>query len=189
MDQKEVGNPPKTIKGIGIVDGNRFFREVATGHHQGRSHIAQQQVVQRCVREDDAELPETAQILADPPREEGRQEQDRDGQPVRVLVLDRLVHSYTSLDDPTKLVYGYEQIYAERRRQPSYRKLGVMDMPLSADEYVDYWVAEESIQMHGGIGMTDEFDAGFYLKRARALEVRYGNAGFHRYRYASALGF
>jgi spermidine synthase len=32
---------------------------------------------------------------------------------VRKLVLDRLVHSYTSLDDPTKLVYGYEQIYAE----------------------------------------------------------------------------
>jgi hypothetical protein len=32
---------------------------------------------------------------------------------VRVLILDRLVHSYTSLDDPTKLVYGYEQMYAE----------------------------------------------------------------------------
>lgn len=41
------------------------------------------------------------------------QEEDRDGQPVRVLVLDRLVHSYTSLNDPTKLVYGYEQVYAE----------------------------------------------------------------------------
>ncbi len=40
-------------------------------------------------------------------------EQERDGEPVRVLILDRLVHSYTSLDDPTKLVYGYEQIYAE----------------------------------------------------------------------------
>ncbi len=40
-------------------------------------------------------------------------EQERNGQPVRVLILDRLVHSYTSLDDPTKLVYGYEQIYAE----------------------------------------------------------------------------
>ncbi|MGQ9554971.1 MAG: fused MFS/spermidine synthase [Anaerolineae bacterium] len=40
-------------------------------------------------------------------------EEDRDGQPVRVLILDRLVHSYTSLNDPTKLVYGYEQIYAE----------------------------------------------------------------------------
>ena len=40
-------------------------------------------------------------------------EEERDGQPVRVLILDRLVHSYTSLKDPTKLVYGYEQIYAE----------------------------------------------------------------------------
>lgn len=41
------------------------------------------------------------------------QEEERDGEPVRVLILDRLVHSYTSLNDPTKLVYGYEKIYAE----------------------------------------------------------------------------
>ena len=40
-------------------------------------------------------------------------EEDRNGEKVRVLVLDRLVHSYTSMDDPTKLVYGYEQMYAE----------------------------------------------------------------------------
>jgi len=40
-------------------------------------------------------------------------EEDRDGETVRVLVLDRLVHSFTSMDDPTKLVYGYEQMYAE----------------------------------------------------------------------------
>jgi spermidine synthase len=40
-------------------------------------------------------------------------EQERNGQRVRVLVLDRLVHSYTSLDDPTQLVYGYERMYAE----------------------------------------------------------------------------
>ena len=40
-------------------------------------------------------------------------EEERNGEPVRVLTLDRLVHSYTSLDDPTRLVYGYEQIYAE----------------------------------------------------------------------------
>ncbi len=38
---------------------------------------------------------------------------DKDGVPVKVLILDRLVHSYTSLDDPTRLVYGYEQMYAE----------------------------------------------------------------------------
>lgn len=40
-------------------------------------------------------------------------EEERDGEPVRVLILDRLVHSYSSLDDPTKLVYDYEKIYAE----------------------------------------------------------------------------
>jgi spermidine synthase len=40
-------------------------------------------------------------------------EEERDGEPVRVLVLDRLVHSYTSLEDPTRLVYGYERMYAE----------------------------------------------------------------------------
>lgn len=40
-------------------------------------------------------------------------EEEHNGHPVRVLILDRLVHSYSSLDDPTRLVYGYEQVYAE----------------------------------------------------------------------------
>jgi len=37
--------------------------------------------------------------------------------------------------------------------------------------------------------MTDEFDAGLYLKRARALETTWGNQAFHRDRYATLLGF
>ena len=40
-------------------------------------------------------------------------EEERDGETLRVLVLDRLVHSYNSLDDPTHLTYGYEKVYAE----------------------------------------------------------------------------
>ena len=62
---------------------------------------------------------------------------------------------------------------------------------LSKSRLSDYLheMSTQLIQIHGGIGMTDEFDAGFYLKRARALEGRYGNAGFHRDRYASALGY
>lgn len=40
-------------------------------------------------------------------------EEDKDGETVRTLILDRLVHSYTSLDNPAKLVYGYEKLYAE----------------------------------------------------------------------------
>ena len=52
-----------------------------------------------------------------------------------------------------------------------------------------YQMSNELIQIHGGIGMTDEFDAGFYLKRARALEATYGNQAFHRDRYATLSGF
>lgn len=49
-------------------------------------------------------------------------------------------------------------------------------------------MSNELIQIHGGIGMTDEFDAGLYLKRARALETIYGNQAYHRDRYARLLG-
>jgi len=49
-------------------------------------------------------------------------------------------------------------------------------------------MSNELIQIHGGIGMTDEFDAGLYLKRARALEATFGNQAFHRDRYATLAG-
>jgi alkylation response protein AidB-like acyl-CoA dehydrogenase len=52
-----------------------------------------------------------------------------------------------------------------------------------------HYMSNQLIQIHGGIGMTDEFDAGFYLKRARVLETLYGNQAFHRDRYARLLGF
>ncbi|MDJ0864938.1 MAG: acyl-CoA dehydrogenase family protein [Myxococcota bacterium] len=50
-------------------------------------------------------------------------------------------------------------------------------------------MSNELIQIHGGIGMTDEFDAGLYLKRARSLEATFGNEAFHRERYANLTGF
>lgn len=45
-----------------------------------------------------------------------REQITADGSSVQVLILDRLVHSYTSLTDPTKLEYGYEKVYAEIAR-------------------------------------------------------------------------
>jgi len=50
-------------------------------------------------------------------------------------------------------------------------------------------VSNEMIQMHGGIGMTDAHDAGFYLKRARAAEAAFGNQAYHRDRYARIQGY
>lgn len=48
-------------------------------------------------------------------------EEERDGENLRVLILDRLVHSYNSLDDPTHLTYGYEKVYAEVTRLAAQR--------------------------------------------------------------------
>ena len=45
-------------------------------------------------------------------------------------------------------------------------------------------IASEAVQLHGGIGMTDEHDIGFFLKRARASEMTFGDAAYHRDRFA-----
>ena len=50
-------------------------------------------------------------------------------------------------------------------------------------------VSREMIQLHGGIGMTDEHDAGLYIKRAQILETMWGNAAFHRERFARLNGY
>jgi alkylation response protein AidB-like acyl-CoA dehydrogenase len=50
-------------------------------------------------------------------------------------------------------------------------------------------VSNEMVQMHGGIGMTDQADMGLYLKRARVAEAAYGSAAYHRDRYATLMGF
>ncbi|MEL7187301.1 MAG: acyl-CoA dehydrogenase family protein [Pseudomonadota bacterium] len=47
----------------------------------------------------------------------------------------------------------------------------------------------EGIQMHGGIGMTDEYDIGFFLKRARVVQMLYGDRRFHLDRCATLSGY
>ena len=50
-------------------------------------------------------------------------------------------------------------------------------------------VSNEGIQMHGGIGMTDEEEIGFFLKRARVAQQTFGDAAFHRNRFATLCGY
>jgi acyl-CoA dehydrogenase len=51
-----------------------------------------------------------------------------------------------------------------------------------SDAYV--LATNEAVQMFGGVGMTDEYDIGFYMKRARGAELTFGDAAFHRDRWA-----
>ncbi len=47
----------------------------------------------------------------------------------------------------------------------------------------------EAVQMHGGIGMTDEFEIGFFMKRAGALRQIFGDSYYHTDRYAALNGY
>lgn len=47
----------------------------------------------------------------------------------------------------------------------------------------------EGVQMHGGVGMTDEFDIGLYMKRDRALAEFMGDAAYHTERVAQLSGY
>lgn len=47
----------------------------------------------------------------------------------------------------------------------------------------------EAIQMHGGIGMTDEHEIGFFIKRARVVQHTFGDYNYHLDRFALLSGF
>ncbi|MGJ4939967.1 acyl-CoA dehydrogenase family protein [Bradyrhizobium sp. HKCCYLS1011] len=48
---------------------------------------------------------------------------------------------------------------------------------------------QEGVQMHGGMGMTDQFDIGFFMKRARVCEELFGDANYHADRLAQMRGY
>lgn len=50
-------------------------------------------------------------------------------------------------------------------------------------------VTNEAVQMHGGIGVTDELEIGFFLKRSRVAMQLLGSSGFHKDRYATLSGY
>jgi acyl-CoA dehydrogenase len=49
--------------------------------------------------------------------------------------------------------------------------------------------SQEAVQMHGGIGMTDEFDIGLYMKRIRVAQEMFGDAAYHADRIARLRGY
>ena len=50
-------------------------------------------------------------------------------------------------------------------------------------------ISDEAVQMHGGMGVTDELDIGLFLKRSRVCNQLLGNTHWHRLRYADRAGF
>ena len=75
----------------------------------------------------------------------------------------------------------------EQRDREEIAKLASLTKAKVGETY--HLVSREGIQMHGGIGMTDEFDIGFFIKRAAVSEQTFGDVNFHRNRYGELEGY
>jgi len=50
--------------------------------------------------------------------------------------------------------------------------------------YAARFIAEQAIQLHGGMGMSDELSVGHYFKRIASINVQFGDPTYHLMRYA-----
>jgi alkylation response protein AidB-like acyl-CoA dehydrogenase len=88
----------------------------------------------------------------------------------RSIVLEAL----RALDDPARPASDVSQLASVAKARVS-------------DTFV--LVASEAIQMHGGIGVTDELDIGFFYKRAYVAAATLGASSYHRDRFARLRGY
>ncbi|OAA27373.1 acyl-CoA dehydrogenase [Frankia sp. EI5c] len=92
------------------------------------------------------------------------------------------------------LYTGVESMNAAARHAAAALAAGDPDTPVATAVAQAYCgdlavtAAEEAVQLHGGIGMTWEYPAHLYLKRAKADQIAFGSPGAHRARLAGLVG-
>ncbi len=79
----------------------------------------------------------------------------------------------------TSLMAALDAIDSDDAQAPQLVSLAKWKVGQMADK-----VSSEAIQMHGGIGVTDELDVGLYFKRIRVLQALLGDADYHQARAA-----
>ncbi len=97
----------------------------------------------------------------------------------------RAAHMFCEIELTRSIVR--EALRAVDDRLPDLSRLASAAKARASDTFL--LVANEAIQMHGGIGVTDELEIGFFLKRARVAEMTFGDAAYHRDRYARFMGY
>jgi alkylation response protein AidB-like acyl-CoA dehydrogenase len=99
----------------------------------------------------------------------------------------RAAKMYIELELARSAVMGAHRALDEARDDTTIAKLSSLAKARCADAFV--LIGNECVQMHGGIGVTDEADIGFFFKRARVAEMTFGDAAFHRDRTARLEGY
>ena len=97
----------------------------------------------------------------------------------------RAAHLFTEIELARAAVIGALQ-RLEAGKDP--KGLAVAVAKAKAGKVAELAV-QEAVQMHGGVGMTDEFDVGLFMKRVRVLNELLGDAAFHQERLARAQGY
>ncbi|MFT5032526.1 MAG: alkylation response protein AidB-like acyl-CoA dehydrogenase [Bermanella sp.] len=97
----------------------------------------------------------------------------------------RTAHMYTEIELAKSVVLDAFSAIDEERADLA--QMASLAKATLNDLY--YLVSNEAVQMHGGIGVTDELEIGFFLKRSRMAIQLLGDSGFHRDRYATLCGY
>ena len=73
-------------------------------------------------------------------------------------------------------------------KDPVERQRGISSAKVQLFSGGDF-VVKQAIQLHGGIGVTDEHDVGLYFKRMHTLNTLFGDCDYHTQRYGSLPTF
>jgi len=92
----------------------------------------------------------------------------------------RMVDMFIALEEATSLTQYLNLSIAAGEPQASKVASGAK----TKVGYAAKFIAEQAVQLHGGMGMTDELNVGHYLKRIASINVQFGDPGYHLARYA-----
>lgn len=94
----------------------------------------------------------------------------------------RMVDMFIALEEATSLTQHLNLTVADRDPQGSKLASGAKSKIGEAARFV----GEQAIQLHGGMGMSDELNVGHYFKRIAAINIQFGDPTYHLLRYARA---
>jgi alkylation response protein AidB-like acyl-CoA dehydrogenase len=94
----------------------------------------------------------------------------------------RMVDMFIALEEATSLMQHLNLTVADGNAQVSKLASGAKSKIGEAARFV----GEQAIQLHGGMGMSDELNVGHYFKRIAAINIQFGDPTYHLLRYARA---
>jgi hypothetical protein len=94
----------------------------------------------------------------------------------------RMVDMFIALEEATSLMQHLNLTLVAKEPHGSKLASGAKSRIGNAAKFV----GEQAIQLHGGMGMSDELNVGHYFKRISSINIQFGNPTYHLMRYARA---